>query len=55
MKCIFCGAEFTLDGIKQTCGSCGENKSCDKVRCPVCGEDNPRSKEIIVLMKDLIR
>jgi hypothetical protein len=55
MKCIFCGEEFTVEGIQSTCGACGDNKSCNKVRCPACGEDNPRVPEIIVLMKDLIK
>jgi hypothetical protein len=52
---MFCGEEFTLEGIKKTCGECGDNKTCDKVRCPACGEDNPRTRELITLMKDLCK
>lgn len=54
MKCIFCGVEFTVEGIKSTCGSCGDNKECKKVRCPACGQDNTRSPELLVMMKDLM-
>ncbi|MCD1295568.1 hypothetical protein CUJ83_11215 [Methanocella sp. CWC-04] len=55
MKCIFCGEEFTLEGIRSTCGSCGESRDCDKVRCPACGQDNPRVKELITMMNDLLK
>jgi hypothetical protein len=55
MKCIFCGEEFTADGIKSTCGACGENRTCQKVRCPACGEDNPRIAELVVMIKDLVK
>jgi len=55
MKCIFCGEEFTAEGIKTTCGTCGDNKTCDKVRCTACGEDNPRTPGLVTLMKDLIK
>lgn len=55
MKCIFCGEEFTIEVIKTTCGSHGDKKTCDRVRCPACGEDNPRVPELITMMKDLIK
>ncbi|HEY3274697.1 MAG TPA: hypothetical protein VGJ92_13085 [Methanocella sp.] len=53
MKCIVCGEEMTVEGIKTTCGECGKIVTCKKVRCPACGEDNPRTPGIITMMKDL--
>jgi hypothetical protein len=55
MKCIYCGEEFTVEGIRITCGKCDGNAECDRVRCHVCGQDNPRTPDIARLMIDLIK
>jgi hypothetical protein len=55
MKCIYCGALFTVEGIRTTCGECGKSTTCQKVRCPACGEDNPRTPGLVTMMKDLTK
>jgi predicted amidophosphoribosyltransferase len=55
MKCVGCGEQFTVEGIMTTCGECVKSTTCKKVRCPACGEDNPRTPGLVALMKDILK
>jgi len=54
MRCENCSEQFTIEGIRTTCGECDKSPTCRKVRCPACGADNPRTPDLVMMMKDLI-
>ncbi len=51
MKCAFCGYEFEEEEGIAGCQGCTLAGSCNMVRCPNCGYDNPGESHLATLLK----
>jgi rubredoxin len=46
MKCALCGFRFTEEEGVAACSGCLLGGSCNLIRCPNCGYDNPREPKL---------
>jgi hypothetical protein len=52
MRCALCGLEFEERDVVASCEGCPMNRgSCNMLRCPNCGYENPAEPQLLKIFK----
>ncbi|HBQ21129.1 MAG: hypothetical protein A2Z91_00735 [Deltaproteobacteria bacterium GWA2_38_16] len=43
MTCVFCTKTFNMSQGEKTCNKCAFFGGCQKVKCPYCGYESPKT------------